>query len=200
MGELREDAVDPDPFAQFARWYDEARREGVHQPEAMTIATATPDGRVSARMVLLRGVDEEGFVFYTNYASRKGRELAANPHAALVFHWGEQERQVRIEGTVRRTSRERSRAYFDGRPFGSRVSAAVSPQSEVVASRAELEARATELAARHADGVVPLPDDWGGYVVVPETFEFWQSRADRLHDRLRYRRANGRWILERLAP
>jgi pyridoxamine 5'-phosphate oxidase len=151
-------------------------------------------------MVLLRGVDEEGFVFYTNYASRKGRELAANPHAALVFHWGEQERQVRIEGTVRRTSRERSRAYFDGRPFGSRVSAAVSPQSEVVASRAELEARATELAARHADGVVPLPDDWGGYVVVPETFEFWQSRADRLHDRLRYRRANGRWILERLAP
>jgi pyridoxamine 5'-phosphate oxidase len=200
MGELREDAVDPDPFAQFARWYDEARREGVHQPEAMTIATATPDGRVSARMVLLRGVDEEGFVFYTNYASRKGGELAANPHAALVFHWGEQERQVRIEGTVRRTSRERSRAYFDGRPFGSRVSAAVSPQSEVVASRAELEARATELAARHADGVVPLPDDWGGYVVVPETFEFWQSRDDRLHDRLRYRRADGTWLLERLAP
>jgi pyridoxamine 5'-phosphate oxidase len=200
MGELREDAVDPDPFAQFARWYDEARHAGVHQPEAMTIATATPDGRVSARMVLLRGVDEDGFVFYTNYASRKGRELAANPHAALVFHWGDQERQVRIEGTVRRTSRERSRAYFDGRPFGSRVSAAVSPQSEVVASRAELEDRAAELAARHADGAVPLPDDWGGYVVVPETFEFWQSRADRLHDRLRYRRADGTWVLERLAP
>jgi pyridoxamine 5'-phosphate oxidase len=200
MGELREDAVDPDPLAQFARWYDEARHAGVHQPEAMTIATATPDGRVSARMVLLRGVDEDGFVFYTNYASRKGRELAANPHAALVFHWGDQERQVRIEGTVRRTSRERSRAYFDGRPFGSRVSAAVSPQSEVVASRAELEDRAAELAARHADGAVPLPDDWGGYVVVPETFEFWQSRADRLHDRLRYRRADGTWVLERLAP
>jgi pyridoxamine 5'-phosphate oxidase len=200
MGELREDAVDPDPFAQFARWYDEARREGVHQPEAMTIATATPDGRVSARMVLLRGIDEDGFVFYTNYASRKGRELAANPHAALVFHWGDQERQVRIEGTVRRASRERSRAYFDARPFGSRVSAAVSPQSEVVGSRAELEARAAELASRHADGAVPLPDDWGGYVVVPETFEFWQSRADRLHDRLRYRRADGTWVLERLAP
>lgn len=200
MGELREDAVVPDPFAQFARWYDEARHAGVHQPEAMTIATATPDGRVSARMVLLRGVEEDGFVFYTNYASRKGRELAANPHAALVFHWGDQERQVRIEGTVRRTSRERSRAYFDGRPFGSRVSAAVSPQSEVVASRAELEDRAAELAARHADGAVPLPDDWGGYVVVPETFEFWQSRADRLHDRLRYRRADGTWVLERLAP
>jgi pyridoxamine 5'-phosphate oxidase len=166
----------------------------------MTIATATPDGRVSARMVLLRGVDEEGFVFYTNYASRKGRELAANPRAALVFHWGEQKRQVRIEGTVRRTSRERSRAYFDGRPFGSRVSAAVSPQSDVVGSRVELEARYAELAARHAGGAVPLPDDWGGYVVAPETFEFWQSRADRLHDRLRYRRAGGTWIVERLAP
>jgi pyridoxamine 5'-phosphate oxidase len=197
---LVEGDLDPDPLVQFGRWFQEAVDAGLLEPEAMTLATATPDGRPSARMVLLRGFDKRGFVFYTNYASRKGAELAANPRAALVFWWGELERQVRIEGRVERTSRQESEAYFRSRPEGSRLSAAASPQSRVVADRAELEERVARLAASHPGGTVPLPDTWGGYRLAHETLEFWQGRPNRLHDRLRYRRAAGGWRVERLAP
>ncbi|HZR12158.1 MAG TPA: pyridoxamine 5'-phosphate oxidase [Acidimicrobiia bacterium] len=199
-GGLDEHHVDADPIRQLRAWYDAAEREGVRQPDAMTLATATRDGHVSARMVLLRGIDGDGLVFFTNYESRKGRELAENPRAALILHWREQDRQVRVEGTVTRTSGTRADEYWAARPFGSRVSAYVSPQSEVVADRAELERAATEASARFADGGVPRPEHWGGYVVRPDVFEFWESRADRLHDRVRYRRDGGRWVIERLAP
>jgi pyridoxamine 5'-phosphate oxidase len=166
----------------------------------MTLATATPDGRPSARMVLLRGFDERGFVFFSNYESRKGAELAANPRASLVFWWGELERQVRIEGPVERTSRSESEAYFHSRPPGSQLSAAASPQSQVIDGRAVLEERVARLATSHRDGPVPLPEFWGGYRVVHEVVEFWQGRPNRLHDRLRYRRVGDRWRIERLAP
>jgi pyridoxamine 5'-phosphate oxidase len=166
----------------------------------MTLATATPDGRPSARMVLLRGFDERGFCFYTNYESRKAAELAANPRAALVFWWAELERQVRIEGTVERTSRAESEAYFASRPPGSQLSAAASPQSRVIADRAVVERRVAELATAVPDGPVPLPDFWGGYRLAHEVVEFWQGRPNRLHDRLRYRRAGETWRIERLAP
>ncbi len=199
---LSEASVDPDPIVQFRRWFDEAEAAGLPEPNAMTLATATADGRPSARVVLLKGVDARGFAFYTNYASRKGRELAANPRAALVFHWAELERQVRVEGRVERLSEQESAAYFRSRPLGARLGAWVSPQSEVIAGREVLETRLAELAARFADGDVPLPPWWGGFRLVPELVELWQGRPDRLHDRLRYRRggSGGGWRLERLAP
>jgi pyridoxamine 5'-phosphate oxidase len=197
---LAEADVDADPVVQFGRWFEQAEQAGLLEPTAMTLATATPDGRPSARMVLLRGFDERGFCFYTNYESRKGVELAANPRAALVFWWGELERQVRIEGPVAPTSRAESEAYFHSRPPGSQLSAAVSPQSRVIQDRAVLERRVAELAADSADGQVPLPDFWGGYRLTHEVVEFWQGRPNRLHDRLRYRRAGDGWKIERLAP
>jgi pyridoxamine 5'-phosphate oxidase len=200
MAALDEHDVDPDPFRQLVAWYEEAVAAGVRQPDAMTLATSTPDGRVSARIVLLRGIDPDGLVFFTSYHSRKARELEANPRAAVVLHWREQERQVRAEGSLRRTTRERSGAYFRQRPFGSRVSAFISPQSDVVSGRAELEQRYEEVVARFAGGDVPLPDDWGGYVVMPDELEFWQGREDRLHDRVRYRPEGDGWRVERLAP
>jgi pyridoxamine 5'-phosphate oxidase len=200
MAALDEHDVDPDPFRQLVAWYEEAVVAGVRQPDAMTLATSTPDGRVSARVVLLRGIDPDGLVFFTSYHSRKARELDANPRAAVVLHWREQERQVRAEGSLRRTTRERSGAYFRQRPFGSRVSAFISPQSDVVSGRGELEQRYEEVVARFAGGDVPLPDDWGGYVVMPDELEFWQGREDRLHDRVRYRPEGDGWRVERLAP
>jgi pyridoxamine 5'-phosphate oxidase len=166
----------------------------------MTLATATPDGRPSARMVLLRGFDERGFCFYSNYESRKAAELAANPRAALVFWWDALERQVRIEGRIERTTREESEAYFHSRPPGSQLSAAASPQSRVIEDRAMLEERVRRLATDSHNGQVPLPDFWGGYRLAPEVVEFWQGRPNRLHDRLRYRRAGDAWKIERLAP
>jgi pyridoxamine 5'-phosphate oxidase len=197
---LAEADVDADPVVQFGRWFEQASQAGLLEPTAMTLATATPDGRPSARMVLLRGFDERGFCFYTNYDSRKGTELAANPRAALVLWWGELERQVRVEGRVERTSREESEAYFRSRPPGSRLSAAASPQSQVIEDRASLERRVAELAAGLPDGEVPLPGFWGGYRVVHQVVEFWQGRPNRLHDRLRYTRQGPGWRLERLAP
>jgi pyridoxamine 5'-phosphate oxidase len=198
---LVEADVDPDPMVQFGRWFDDAEAADLVEPSAMTLATATAEGVPSARMVLLRGVDQRGFVFYTNYESRKAAELAANPRAALVFWWGELQRQIRVEGPVERTSQQESAAYFRTRPLGSRLSAWASPQSRVIPGRAVLDQRVAELAAGHPDGDIPLPPFWGGYRLVPEVVELWQGRPNRLHDRLRYTRsADGRWRIERLAP
>jgi pyridoxamine 5'-phosphate oxidase len=196
---LRRDDLHADPAVQLRRWRDDARAAGVELPEAMSLATATSDGAPSARMVLLKQTDEAGLTFYSGYESRKGRELADNPRAALVLYWHPLGRQVRVEGSVERVTPEESDAYFRSRPVGSRVSAAVSRQSEVVASRGELEQAALELGRRGGDDV-PRPAGWGGYRLRPVEWEFWQHRLDRLHDRFRYRPANGGWIIERLAP
>jgi pyridoxamine 5'-phosphate oxidase len=198
---LREQDVDPDPFRQFATWFAHATTAGIRAPEAAALATATPDGAPSARVVLVKVADAGGFVFYSNYASRKGGELAANPRAALLFHWDRLGRQVRVEGTVKRTSAAESAVYIRSRPRASQVSALASPQSAVVESREQLERWVAELAARHEGTELPLPESWGGFRLVPERFEFWQHREDRLHDRLRYTRGRGDgWQLERLAP
>ena len=193
---MREEELDRDPLRQFAAWLEDAQAAGIAAPVTMTLATATPDGRPSARMVLLKGADERGFAFYTNRLSRKGRELAANPRAALVVHWRERGRQVRVEGRVEEIGSEESAAYWETRPLGSRVSASVSPQSAVVPSREWLEERV----AAAGEGEPPLPPHWGGYRVVPEVVELWEHREDRLHDRVRYSREAGGWKLERLAP
>ena len=199
-GALLEDAAPADPYPLFERWLDDAVMSGLALPNAMTLATVSASGKPAARMVLLKGVEHGGFVFYTNYESRKGRELDAHPYAALVFHWAPLERQVRIEGRVERVSEQASDAYFASRPLGSRRSAIASPQSSVVPDRAWLEAQAAEVARRYGEGA-PRPPFWGGYRVEPELIEFWQGRTDRLHDRLSYRREGaGRWCRQRLAP
>lgn len=188
-----------DPLEQFERWFEDARR-ALELPEAMTLATAAADGTPSARMVLLKGVDERGFLFFTNYESRKGRELADNPRAALVFHWAlDPRRQVLVTGRVERLAAEESDEYFRTRPHGSRLAAMASRQSTVV-SREDLDRAVAELEREHPGDDVPRPSWWGGYVLRPDTVEFWQNRPNRLHDRLRYRRDEERWILERLSP
>ena len=199
--------LDPDPFVQFAVWFAEARAAGVAQAEAMAVATADAAGRPSVRMVLLKEHGPEGFFFYTNYGSRKGAELAANPHAALLFFWQPQGRQVRVEGRVERAPRELSESYHRSRPLRSQVAAAISRQSRPVAGREELERAFDELLARSGEAGVPLPATWGGFRVVPIAFEFWEHRDDRLHDRLRYERteagggaAGAVWQRERLQP
>ena len=199
--QLREDDVDADPVRQFADWYAQELHAGVRAPEAAAVATASADGSPSVRMVLVKRYDEDGFVFFTNYESRKGGELAANPRAALLFHWDRRGRQVRIEGTVHRISPQESAEYVRSRPRLSQLSALASPQSRPIPDREWLEHRVTEIAARHAEAELPLPEVWGGFRLAPETFEFWQHRDDRLHDRLRYRRReDGGWQLDRLAP
>jgi pyridoxamine 5'-phosphate oxidase len=197
---LDRDQLDDDPVAQFGRWFGEAERADLIEPNAMTLATSSPDGRPSARIVLLKGFGPDGFVFFSNYASRKGDELAANPNAALVFWWPPLERQVRLEGSVERTTTEESEAYWTSRPLGSRLAALASSQSQVLAGREELVRRVEELAARHHDGDVPLPEAWGGYRLVPDAFEFWQGQPNRLHDRFRYSRHQDGWLVERLSP
>lgn len=200
MGEsLNETDVAADPFTQFQRWFDEALRAELPMVNAMTLATAAADGTPAARIVLLKGIDHGGFVFFTNYLSRKGRELAANPRAALVFHWIDLEREVRIDGSVEKVTAAESDDYFASRPLGSRHAAIASPQSEIVASRADLEARFAAAAATHGEAA-PRPPHWGGYRVKPASVEFWQGRPSRLHDRLLYTQQGDRWTLARLAP
>jgi pyridoxamine 5'-phosphate oxidase len=198
---LDESDVDADPFRQFQIWFDQATAAELPEPYAMALATATPQGHPSVRMVLLRGLDQRGLAFFTNYQSRKANELDANPHASLLFFWQELERQVRIDGRVERISSAESDRYFHSRPPASRVGAWASPQSQVIASRDALEARVRDLEDRYASSEIPRPAHWGGYRVMPDTFEFWQGRPSRLHDRLRYtRNHDSDWIVERLAP
>lgn len=198
-GSLDEADAGNTPLALFQRWFDEAVAAKTPEPSAMTLATVGADGRPSTRVVLLKSADDRGLVFYTNYRSRKGRELAAKPHAALQFHWVELERVVRIEGRVEHTSAEESDAYFGTRPLDSRIGAWASPQSEVINSRAVLLANAAKASAKYGLNP-PRPEYWGGYRLVPDTWEFWQGRKSRLHDRVRFRLDGTRWLRERLAP
>ncbi|QRX64263.1 pyridoxamine 5'-phosphate oxidase [Dysgonomonadaceae bacterium zrk40] len=199
-GALPEQAMDKDPMTMFARWLEEAIAVEIEEPNAMTIATATPEGRPSARVVLLKEMGSDGFVFFTNYLSRKGRELAANPLAALLFDWHPMARQIRIEGRVEQLSPEESDAYYNSRPENARIGAWSSPQSRVVRDRVELDALQREVEQRFAQEPLPRPVHWGGYLVRPTMIEFWQGRPDRMHDRLVYYKTEEGWSLHRLAP
>ena len=198
---LKESDLDPSPFKQFDKWFQQALAAGLPEPNAMTLATATPDGKPSARIVLLKGFDELGFVFFTNYESQKGRELLANPQAALVCYWIELERQVRISGRASCVLADESETYFRSRPLGSQLGAWASQQGQVVSGRNILEDRLEELTQEYQSKPIPLPPYWGGYRVAPDTIEFWQGRPNRLHDRLRYTLQPGDpWLIERLSP
>lgn len=197
---LSEAEVSSDPFSQFNSWFREAVSAAVHEPNAMHLATATPDGKPSGRVVLLKGLEDGGFTFYTNHQSRKGLELENNPHCCLTFFWPELERQVRIEGTATRVSDETADAYYNSRPLASRIGAWTSPQSAVIASRQILEERFKELERKFSDKAPVRPRQWGGYSVKPSRIEFWQGRPGRLHDRLQYNLTDGTWHLNRLAP
>lgn len=197
---VREADLQPDPVEMFRRWFAFAKKARLHQPNALCIATATPEGAPSSRMVLLKGFDERGFVFYTNYESRKGGELAVNQKAAMLFFWSELHRQVRIEGTITQVTREESERYFHSRPRGSQLGAWASHQSRPLASREELMQREKEFEQKYAGQDVPLPPYWGGFRLVPRTFEFWQGRAYRLHDRFVYTRSAAGWLTQRLSP
>lgn len=193
--------LDPNPFVQFRRWFADAETAALPDVNAMTLATASPDGRPTARIVLLKGLDDRGFVFFTNYDSRKGQELAANPRAALCFFWGPLERQMRVEGQVEPVTREESEAYFRTRPRGSRLGAWASHQSAVITAREPLERRVADLEREYPEGrEIPCPPWWGGYRVLPEVFEFWIGRPNRLHDRFRYTPVQGGWAAVRLSP
>ncbi len=197
---LLETEVNPDPILQFQTWFEAAVAANLPEPNAMTLATATPDGIPSARVVLLKAVDSRGFVFFTNYNSHKAQDLIANPHAAIVFLWTEQERQVRIQGTVEKISPAESDDYYYSRPVGSRLGAWASDQSQVIPDRTVLETRLADLQAKHPDGDIARPEHWGGFRVIPRVIEFWQGRSSRLHDRLRYQTHETGWTIDRLAP
>lgn len=197
---LNEADVAADPFEQFGRWWNDAIAAEVEEVNAMTLATASKDGIPSARIVLLKGYDEQGFVFFTNYESTKGKELMANPNAALVFFWRELERQVRIEGRVEKVSSEESDEYFHSRPEGSRIGAWSSPQSAIITNRTIIETNVTQYSKRFEGHEIPRPEHWGGYRVIPKKFEFWQGRSSRLHDRFQYTKDQEQWLRNRLAP
>lgn len=199
-GTLTESDMDSDPFLQFTQWLQAAIAAGMHEPNAMAVGTVSPDGSPSVRILLLREVDGRGFVFYTNFESRKGFDLKQRPRAAATFWWGPMHRQVRVEGTVEVVESETADAYFATRPRGSQLGAWASPQSRVIGSRSVLDERLQDATDRFADSSVPRPPFWGGYRIVPHSIEFWQGRTSRLHDRLRYRLVDGGWILERMAP
>ncbi len=210
LGDLREDYnkdalsledTSPSPIDQFKHWFAAAQQSEVREPNAMTLATIAPNGRPKARIVLLKHVEEQGLLFYTNYDSQKGQDLVANPVASLVFFWDAQQRQVRVEGTVEKISEASSRDYFQSRPKGSQIGATASPQSQVIPNREILQDRVQALEEKYAEEeILPLPDNWGGFRLVPDCFEFWQGRSSRLHDRIRYRLVEGEWLRERLAP
>lgn len=197
---LAEKDLAKDPFRQFEKWFQEAQAAKVPEPNAMVLATAAKDGAPSARIVLLKGIDGRGFVFFTSYESRKGRELEANPRASLVFPWITQERQVIVEGGVARVTREESEAYFHSRPVASQLGAWASQQSTIIPGRAALEENLKAVEKKYAGAEVPVPPHWGGYRLLPQTVEFWQGRRSRLHDRLRFRRTDDGWTVERLSP
>ncbi len=200
MRSLSEHEVSTDPFIQFTQWWDEAVQSEILEVNAMTLSTIKPDGRPSARIVLLKGFDQQGFVFYTNYESDKGKQLQQNPYASLVFFWKELERQVRIEGCCTRTSDQESSNYFRSRPLGSRLGAWASPQSRVIPNRELLQQNLEELTARYPEDDIPRPPHWGGFRLVPDRIEFWQGRSNRLHDRILYEKSEASWRISRLAP
>ncbi len=197
---LSENSIDKNPFRQFSIWYNHALESNFIHPDAMTLATSSIHGKPSARIVLLKGFDENGFIFYTNYGSRKGKELTENPFASLLFYWDKIDKQVRIEGTVKKVSLKESEEYFHSRPRGSQLGALVSAQSSVLGNREEIENEYKELEKKYEGKEIPLPDNWGGFILKPVCFEFWQSRENRLHDRIRYSRSDSGWKIERLAP
>jgi pyridoxamine 5'-phosphate oxidase len=198
---LNETDVDANPMRQFDKWFNEAINFKVHEPNAMTLATASTDGRPSARIVLLKGFSDDGFKFYTNYLSRKGKEISKNPLGALIFYWGGMERQIRIEGTIEKLDRDYSEKYFHTRPKLSQIGATASPQSQEITGREALEQKMAELEAEYADSEIPKPSFWGGYVLRPRVIEFWQGRRSRLHDRIVYKKTdNKNWKIVRLAP
>ncbi|MEZ5653785.1 MAG: pyridoxamine 5'-phosphate oxidase [Burkholderiaceae bacterium] len=199
LAALDETHLDPDPLRQFQRWFDEARKAELLEANAMSVASVGPDGKPSVRILLLKGLESGGFTFFTNYESRKGREFASNDSTALLFFWAPLERQVRVEGTIQKVPPTESDDYFKQRPAGARLGAWASQQSAVIASRAVIETRLRELTARYGDDP-PRPPHWGGYRLLPDTLEFWQGRENRLHDRLRYRRSDAGWVIERLSP
>ena len=198
--ELTEKEVDKNPIKQFEKWFSAALDAQLYEPNAMTLATADKTGKPNARIVLLKGFDEEGFSFYTNYLSAKGKELKKNPQACLVFFWAELERQVRIEGKVEKLDKEASEKYFHSRPQASQIGAIASPQSQIISDRTILEKKVEELTSTYKDKTIPKPAHWGGYIVKPMSIEFWQGRRSRLHDRIKYDLVNGKWQVNRLAP
>lgn len=198
--ELSEKEIVKNPIAQFEKWFADAVNAEIFEPNAMTLATADKTGRPNARMVLLKGFDETGFSFYSNYLSQKGKEIKRNPQGCLLFFWGELERQVRIEGKIEKLDKETSEAYFHSRPVGSQIGAIVSPQSQVISDRDVLEKKVTELTTQYEGKTIPKPAHWGGYIVKPTSIEFWQGRSSRLHDRIKYTLVNNVWKIERLAP